>query len=89
MEVNYFGHVAITRALLDYIPEDGAIVYISSVQGRIAVPYRSSYSASKHAAQVRFRLQFMRWVSHRRLRFHPATDKMCLFSLFYKISRLL
>ncbi|OZC09302.1 hypothetical protein X798_03643 [Onchocerca flexuosa] len=54
MEVNYFGHVAITKALLDYIPEDGAIVYISSVQGRIAVPFRSSYSASKHAAQAFF-----------------------------------
>uniref|UniRef100_A0A8R1TQU3 Dehydrogenase/reductase SDR family protein 7-like n=1 Tax=Onchocerca volvulus TaxID=6282 RepID=A0A8R1TQU3_ONCVO len=54
MEVNYFGHIAITKALLDYIPEDGAIVYISSVQGRIAVPYRSSYSASKHAAQAFF-----------------------------------
>ncbi|EJD74932.1 hypothetical protein LOAG_17827 [Loa loa] len=54
MEVNYFGHVAITKALLDYIPEDGAIVYISSIQGRIAVPYRSSYSASKHAAQAFF-----------------------------------
>uniref|UniRef100_A0A0R3RGJ8 Dehydrogenase/reductase SDR family member 7B n=1 Tax=Elaeophora elaphi TaxID=1147741 RepID=A0A0R3RGJ8_9BILA len=54
MEVNYFGHVAITKALLDYIPEDGAIVYISSVQGRIAVPYRSSYSASKHAAEAFF-----------------------------------
>ncbi|MCP9265142.1 Dehydrogenase/reductase SDR family member 7B [Dirofilaria immitis] len=54
MEVNYFGHVAITKALLDYIPEDGAIVYISSIQGRIAVPFRSSYSASKHAAQAFF-----------------------------------
>uniref|UniRef100_A0AAF5PLQ9 Oxidoreductase n=1 Tax=Wuchereria bancrofti TaxID=6293 RepID=A0AAF5PLQ9_WUCBA len=54
MEVNYFGHVAITKALLDYIPEDGAIVYISSVQGRIAVPYRSSYSSSKHAAEAFF-----------------------------------
>ncbi|CAG9538062.1 unnamed protein product [Cercopithifilaria johnstoni] len=54
MEVNYFGHVAITKALLDYIPEDGAIVYISSVQGRITTPYRSSYSASKHAAQAFF-----------------------------------
>ncbi|VDN03592.1 unnamed protein product [Thelazia callipaeda] len=54
MEVNYFGHVAVTSALLDYIPEDGAIVYISSLQGRIAVPFRSSYSASKHAAQAFF-----------------------------------
>uniref|UniRef100_A0A915PJR7 Dehydrogenase/reductase SDR family protein 7-like n=1 Tax=Setaria digitata TaxID=48799 RepID=A0A915PJR7_9BILA len=54
MEVNYFGHVAVTKALLDYIPEDGAVVYISSLQGRIAVPFRSSYSASKHAAQAFF-----------------------------------
>lgn len=52
MEVNYFGHVAVTKALLDYIPDDGAILVTSSVQGRIAVPYRSAYSASKHAAQV-------------------------------------
>lgn len=58
MEVNYFGHIAVTNAFLDYIPEDGAIVYISSVQGRIAVPFRSAYSASKHAAQVYFPLKF-------------------------------
>uniref|UniRef100_A0A914S1M3 Uncharacterized protein n=1 Tax=Parascaris equorum TaxID=6256 RepID=A0A914S1M3_PAREQ len=51
MEVNYFGHVAVTKALLDYIPDDGAILVTSSLQGRIAVPYRSAYSASKHAAQ--------------------------------------
>jgi len=49
MEVNYFGHVAITRALLSSIPDDGAIVTISSMQGRVAMPYRSAYSASKHA----------------------------------------
>ncbi|KHN73975.1 Dehydrogenase/reductase SDR family member 7B [Toxocara canis] len=54
MEVNYFGHVVVTKALLDYIPDDGAIVVTSSVQGRIAVPYRSAYSASKHAAQAFF-----------------------------------
>lgn len=61
MEVNYFGHVAVTKALLDYIPENGAIVYISSVQGRIPVPYRSAYSASKHAAEVRFCLHLTFW----------------------------
>uniref|UniRef100_A0A914ZKG6 Dehydrogenase/reductase SDR family member 7B n=1 Tax=Parascaris univalens TaxID=6257 RepID=A0A914ZKG6_PARUN len=54
MEVNYFGHVAVTKALLDYIPDDGAILVTSSLQGRIAVPYRSAYSASKHAAQAFF-----------------------------------
>lgn len=54
MEVNFFGHVAITQAFLDVIPDDGAIIVTSSVQGRIAVPYRSAYSASKHAAQAFF-----------------------------------
>jgi len=29
----------------------GHIVVISSLQGRIGLPYRSSYSASKHALQ--------------------------------------
>ena len=52
MEVNYFGQVAITRALLPFIPDDGAIVVISSMQGKIAIPFRSAYSASKHAVQV-------------------------------------
>ncbi|CAJ0934496.1 unnamed protein product, partial [Mesorhabditis belari] len=51
MEVNYFGHIEVTRALLPYIPDTGCIIVTSSVQGRIAVPYRSAYSASKHAIQ--------------------------------------
>uniref|UniRef100_A0A1I7ZD52 Dehydrogenase/reductase SDR family protein 7-like n=1 Tax=Steinernema glaseri TaxID=37863 RepID=A0A1I7ZD52_9BILA len=54
MEVNFFGHVAVTKALLDSIPDDGAIVVTSSVQGRFAIPYRSAYSASKHALQAFF-----------------------------------
>ncbi|MFH4974365.1 hypothetical protein AB6A40_001074 [Gnathostoma spinigerum] len=54
MEVNFFGHVILTKALLSCVPDDGAIVVISSVQGRIAVPYRGAYSASKHAAQAFF-----------------------------------
>lgn len=52
MDVNYFGCVAVTKALLSYIPDDGAIVIVNSVQGRISVPYRCAYSASKHAIQV-------------------------------------
>uniref|UniRef100_A0A0N5BSW1 Dehydrogenase/reductase SDR family member 7B n=1 Tax=Strongyloides papillosus TaxID=174720 RepID=A0A0N5BSW1_STREA len=54
MEINYFGHVAVTKNLIDYIPDDGAIVVISSIQGRVAIPYRSAYSASKHAIQAFF-----------------------------------
>ena len=52
MDVNYFGHVAVTKNLIDAIPDDGAIVVIGSMQGKIAVPYRSGYNASKHALQV-------------------------------------
>uniref|UniRef100_A0AAF5HYZ8 Dehydrogenase/reductase SDR family member 7B n=1 Tax=Strongyloides stercoralis TaxID=6248 RepID=A0AAF5HYZ8_STRER len=54
MEINYFGHVAVTKNLIDFIPDDGAIVVISSLQGKIAIPYRSAYSASKHAIQAFF-----------------------------------
>lgn len=52
MEVNYFGTIALTQILLDAIPSDGAIVTIGSLQSRVALPYRSAYSASKHANQV-------------------------------------
>lgn len=52
MEVNYFGTIALTRLLLDAIPKNGAIVIIGSLQSRVALPYRSAYSASKHANQV-------------------------------------
>lgn len=52
MDVNFFGHVLITKLLYNSIPDDGAIVVISSLQGKVALPYRSAYSASKHALQV-------------------------------------
>jgi len=52
MEVNLFGQIAVTKALYDSIPDDGAILTIGSLQSRIAVPYRSAYSASKHAIQA-------------------------------------
>ncbi|CAB3400635.1 unnamed protein product [Caenorhabditis bovis] len=54
MNVNFFGHVAVTRLLLPKISPDGCIVATSSVQGKVALPYRSSYSASKHALQAFF-----------------------------------
>lgn len=53
MEVNFFGSTLLTKTLLDAIPDDGAILVINSLQGRVALPYRSAYSASKHASQVR------------------------------------
>ena len=51
MEVNYFGAIALTKAVLPYMleKESGQIVTISSVVGKFGAPLRSSYSASKHA----------------------------------------
>jgi dehydrogenase/reductase SDR family member 7B len=51
MEVNYFGVVALTRALLPemMLRGGGQFVVISSLAGYVGTPYRSTYSASKHA----------------------------------------
>ncbi len=51
MDVNYFGTVALTKAVLPQMIErkDGQIVVMSSVLGKMGVPWRSGYSASKHA----------------------------------------
>ncbi|MCB0472962.1 MAG: SDR family oxidoreductase [Flavobacteriaceae bacterium] len=50
-DVNFFGTVALTKALLPYFIERkaGHIVVVSSVVGKIGTPKRSSYAASKHA----------------------------------------
>ncbi len=51
MEVNYFGTVAITQALLPHFLEkrSGGVVTVSSLVGKFTTPLRSAYSASKHA----------------------------------------
>ncbi|XP_062294054.1 dehydrogenase/reductase SDR family member 7B [Scomber scombrus] len=56
METNYFGPIALTQALLPSMihRRSGHVVVISSVQGKIAIPYRSAYAASKHATQAYF-----------------------------------
>ncbi|EHB09844.1 Dehydrogenase/reductase SDR family member 7B [Heterocephalus glaber] len=56
METNYFGPVALTKALLPSMIKRrrGHIVTISSVQGKISIPFRSAYAASKHATQAFF-----------------------------------
>ena len=50
-EVNYFGTIALTKALLPHFKKNkkGQFAVISSVVGKIGTPLRSSYSASKHA----------------------------------------
>ncbi|KAJ1532373.1 hypothetical protein ONE63_000973 [Megalurothrips usitatus] len=54
MQVNYFGQVALTKAILPLMIQrkTGHIVAVSSIQGRVAIPFRSAYSASKHALQA-------------------------------------
>lgn len=51
MDVNYFGPVALTKALLPQFIErkKGMIIVISSVIGKFGTALRSSYSPSKHA----------------------------------------
>ncbi|KAL4710712.1 hypothetical protein ACJJTC_004357 [Scirpophaga incertulas] len=54
MYINYFGSVGLTKAVLPRMIErkSGHIVFISSVQGLIAIPDRAAYAASKHAMQA-------------------------------------
>ncbi len=51
MEVNYFGNVNVTKAVLPTMikQKSGHIVVVSSIAGKFGWPLRSSYSASKHA----------------------------------------
>lgn len=51
MNINYFGTIALTKAVLPNMLKNksGHIVVISSVTGKIGVPLRSAYAASKHA----------------------------------------
>ncbi len=53
MEVNFFGAVGLTKAVLPSMIERGSghIVVISSLVGKFSTPGRSIYAASKHALQ--------------------------------------
>ena len=50
-EVNYFGTIALTKAVLPYMIKNGGghIAVTTSIVGKFGFPYRSSYAASKHA----------------------------------------
>ena len=51
MEVDYFGPVALTKAVLPSMRarHAGRIVVVSSVMGYVGTPGRSTYAAAKHA----------------------------------------
>lgn len=51
LEINYFGTIAITKAVLPYMikQRSGHILATSSISGRFGFPLRSAYSASKQA----------------------------------------
>src|SRR5206468_1649721 len=51
MEVNFFGAVALTKAVLPFMManKSGQIITMSSLVGKIGSPLRSGYAASKHA----------------------------------------
>lgn len=50
-EINYFGTIALTKAVLPYMIKQGSghIAATSSISGRFGFPLRSAYSASKQA----------------------------------------
>lgn len=51
IEVNYFAHVNLTKAVLPYMKrqKSGQLVVVSSITGKFGFYLRSSYSAAKHA----------------------------------------
>lgn len=51
MEINYFGNISLTKAVLPYMQmqKSGHFVVISSISGKFGFFLRSAYSASKHA----------------------------------------
>jgi len=53
METNFFGHVAVTKAVLPFMraQRGGHIIMVSSILGLISQPMVSSYCASKHALE--------------------------------------
>uniref|UniRef100_A0A4X1VAU0 Dehydrogenase/reductase SDR family member 7C n=1 Tax=Sus scrofa TaxID=9823 RepID=A0A4X1VAU0_PIG len=52
MDANYFGPITLTKALLPNMisRRTGQIVLVNNIQGRLGIPFRTAYAASKHAA---------------------------------------
>ena len=54
LEVNFIGQIAVTRSMLPLLrgSQGPRIVFVSSVAGRVALPFAGAYSASKHALEA-------------------------------------
>jgi dehydrogenase/reductase SDR family member 7B len=61
MEINYFGTIALTKAVLPYMiaQRSGHVLATSSISGRFGFPLRSAYSASKQALHGFFETLFI------------------------------
>ncbi|XP_053510117.1 dehydrogenase/reductase SDR family member 7C-B [Ictalurus furcatus] len=56
MDVNYFGPITLVKGVLPSMisRRSGHILLVNSIQGKLAVPFRTTYAASKHAVQAFF-----------------------------------
>ncbi|XP_030591987.1 dehydrogenase/reductase SDR family member 7C-B isoform X1 [Archocentrus centrarchus] len=56
MDNNYFGPVTLAKGVLPSMisRRSGHLLLVNSIQGRLTVPFRTSYAASKHAVQAFF-----------------------------------
>jgi NAD(P)-dependent dehydrogenase (short-subunit alcohol dehydrogenase family) len=70
-EVNLFGHVAITSALLPALIENrGRIITVGSIGGRMSLPFLSPYTSSKFAVRG--------WIDSLRIELAPQGVKAVL-----------
>ncbi|XP_053194252.1 dehydrogenase/reductase SDR family member 7C-B-like [Scomber japonicus] len=56
MDNNYFGPVTLAKGVLPSMisRRTGHLLLVNSIQGKLAVPFRATYAASKHAVQAFF-----------------------------------
>jgi len=56
MDNNYFGPITLAKGVLPAMitRRTGHLLLVNSIQGKLAVPFRTTYAASKHAVQAFF-----------------------------------
>jgi NAD(P)-dependent dehydrogenase (short-subunit alcohol dehydrogenase family) len=82
LEVNLFGHLAMTQAFLPLLRQgNGRLVNIGSIGGRLVLPLHGAYSASKFAMEAMtdaLRLELRQWNIHVSL-VDPGGSKSAIF----------